>query len=60
MIPGTYRFNMWWWPSLGYTPAGVELWNAMRGIDYLESRKEVDPRRIGVTGHLRLVARVGH
>jgi dipeptidyl aminopeptidase/acylaminoacyl peptidase len=47
---GTSRFGMWWWLSLGYTPAGVELWNAMRAIDYLESRKEVDRKRIGVTG----------
>lgn len=47
---GTHRFNMWWWVSLGYTPAGVELWNGMRAIDYLETRKEVDSRRIGVTG----------
>ncbi len=47
---GTSRFNMWWWPALGYTPAGIELWNGMRGIDYLVSRPEVDPERIGVTG----------
>jgi hypothetical protein len=47
---GTSRFNMWWWVSLGYTPAGIELWNAMRAIDYLETRKEVDRKRIGVTG----------
>ncbi|MFO0877184.1 MAG: prolyl oligopeptidase family serine peptidase [Gemmataceae bacterium] len=47
---GTARLDMWWWVSLGYTPAGVELWNALRGIDYLVSRKEVDPKRLGVTG----------
>ncbi len=47
---GTYRRGMWWWQSLGYTPAGVELWNAMRALDYLETRKEVDPKRMGVTG----------
>lgn len=40
----------WWWNSLGYTPAGVEAWNCVRAIDYLQSRKEVDPERIGVTG----------
>ncbi len=47
---GTARLNMWWWQTLGYTPAGVECWNAMRALDYLESRREVDPRRLGVTG----------
>ncbi len=47
---GTYRFEMWWWVSLGYTPAGIELWNAMRALDYLETRKEIDAKRLGVTG----------
>ncbi len=47
---GTNHLGMWWWASRGYTPAGVELWNAIRGIDYLESRPEVDRKRIGVTG----------
>jgi hypothetical protein len=47
---GTYSFGMWWWQARGYTPAGVECWNAIRGIDYLQSRKEVDGSRIGVTG----------
>jgi dienelactone hydrolase len=47
---GTYRYGMWWWQTVGYTPAGVECWNAMRALDYLETRKEVDPKRLGVTG----------
>jgi len=47
---GTYRYKMWWWNSRGYTPAGVEAWNCIRALDYLESRKEVDTNRIGVTG----------
>jgi len=47
---GTYRYNMWWWNSRGYTPAGVEAWNCVRALDYLETRKEVDAGRIGVTG----------
>jgi cephalosporin-C deacetylase-like acetyl esterase len=47
---GTYREGRWWWHSRGYTPAGVECWNGVRGIDYLLSRPDVDPDRIGVTG----------
>ena len=47
---GTYNQNRWWWHSRGYTPAGVECWNGVRGIDYLVSRPDVDPERIGVTG----------
>lgn len=47
---GTFDHNMWWWQTLGYTPAGVECWNAMRALDYLETRAEVDRNRIGVTG----------
>ena len=47
---GTHNLNMWNWLSLGYTPAGVEVWNAMRGVDYLISRPEVDAKRIGLTG----------
>jgi dienelactone hydrolase len=47
---GTYRENMWWWNSRGYTPAGVEAWNAIRSLDYLQSRPEVDGKRLGVTG----------
>ncbi len=47
---GTYREGRWWWHSRGYTPAGVECLNGIRGIDYLISRPDVDPRRIAVTG----------
>jgi dienelactone hydrolase len=47
---GTLRHDRWWWYSAGYTPAGVECWNALRGIDYLVARPEVDADRIGVTG----------
>jgi dienelactone hydrolase len=47
---GTYKLNQWWWQSHGYTPGGVELWNAIRALDYLESRPDVDARKIGVTG----------
>jgi cephalosporin-C deacetylase-like acetyl esterase len=47
---GTYREKMWWWNARGYTPAGVEAWNSIRALDYLESRPEVDASRIGITG----------
>ncbi len=47
---GTYRYDRWWWLNRGYTPAGVEAWNGIRALDYLETREEVDPERIGVTG----------
>lgn len=47
---GTHNLGMWDWLSLGYTPAGPEVWNAMRAIDYLETRPEVDAARIALTG----------
>lgn len=47
---GTYREGMWWWNARGYTPAGVEAWNGIRALDYLESRPEVDRTRLGMTG----------
>jgi dienelactone hydrolase len=47
---GTYREQRWWWHSRGYTPAGVECLNGIRGIDYLIDRPDVDPKRLAVTG----------
>ena len=47
---GTHRYGMWWWLNRGYTPAGVEAWNCLRALDYLETRPEVDKSRFGVTG----------
>ena len=47
---GTYRYHRWWWQSRGYTPAGVECWNAIRALDYLESRPEIDMSRVAATG----------
>ena len=48
---GTRDHGLWWWNSRGYTPAGVEAWFGIRGLDYLCSRPEVDTNRIGITGH---------
>src|SRR5262245_32189746 len=47
---GTLQHGRWWWYSAGYTPAGVECWNAIRALDYLAARPEVDRGRIGATG----------
>lgn len=47
---GLYRYDRWWWLSKGYTPAGVEAWNGIRALDYLESRPDVDVSNIGMTG----------
>jgi len=47
---GVYNQQMYEWYARGYTPAGVEVWNAIRAIDYLETRPEIDPERIGMTG----------
>jgi len=47
---GTHQLGRWWWNSRGYTPAGVEAWNCIRALDYLETRPEVDKTKFGVTG----------
>jgi hypothetical protein len=47
---GTNSKGMWWWLDRGYTPAGAEAWNAIRALDYLETRPEVDKAKLGVTG----------
>jgi cephalosporin-C deacetylase-like acetyl esterase len=47
---GVYNNEMYDWYTRGYTPAGVEVWNAMRAMDYLETRPEVDKGRFGITG----------
>lgn len=47
---GPYSLEMLDWYSRGYTPGGVEAWNAIRAVDYLVSRPEVDAERIGITG----------
>ena len=36
---------------LGRSTARFEIWDGIRAIDYLQSRREVDPNRIGCTGN---------
>ncbi|MGN6272366.1 MAG: acetylxylan esterase [Protaetiibacter sp.] len=53
-IPGSHhglwdlgRFS---WVSRGYSPVASEAWSALRAIDLLCARVDVDATRIGVTG----------
>lgn len=47
---GTYRYGWFHWISRGFTPAGAETWNGIRGLDLLASHPEVDSEKLGVTG----------
>ncbi|GEO23617.1 hypothetical protein CQA01_41510 [Cyclobacterium qasimii] len=47
---GAYNKGWFNWYSRGYNPAAVELWNAIRGLDYLATRADVDMENIGATG----------
>ena len=47
---GILNNEMYDWYSRGYTPAGIEVWNVIRALDYLETRPEVDKTRFGITG----------
>ena len=48
---GTYNEGAFQWISRGYSPAAAEAWAAMRALDLLGARADVDPERIGMTGH---------
>lgn len=47
---GLYREGWHHWISRGYSPAGIEAINGIRGLDLLAQRPDVDPARLGVTG----------
>jgi hypothetical protein len=42
---GGPREQLW-----GLGPLGLQLWNSIRVVDFLQSLKDVDPNRIGATG----------
>jgi hypothetical protein len=37
----------WLW---GASPLGLQLWNSIRALDFLQARPDVDPARMGCTG----------
>ncbi len=47
---GCYDRGWFNWYSRGYTPAGVEVWNGIRGLDLLSELQEVNGERMGITG----------
>jgi cephalosporin-C deacetylase-like acetyl esterase len=47
---GCYREGWFHWYSRGYTSAGIEMLNGIRGLDLLAQRDDVDANRLGVTG----------
>ncbi len=47
---GVYNYGKFDLYSRGFTPAGPETWNAIRALDYLCTRPEVDTTKLGVAG----------
>ena len=47
---GTTSHRLDGWHSRGYTPIGIEVWNAMRAVDYLLTRSDVDGGKLTVNG----------
>ena len=53
IIKGTTEHTMVEIPALlvGWSTATFRIWDGLRSIDYLASRPEVDPKRLGCTGN---------
>jgi dienelactone hydrolase len=49
-VQTSHSFGGWEEELWSFTPLGLQLWNSMRALDYLQSRVEVDGNRIAVTG----------
>ncbi len=47
---GTTSHRLYGWHARGYTPIGIEVWNAMRAVDYLLTRPDVDGDKLTVNG----------
>jgi cephalosporin-C deacetylase-like acetyl esterase len=49
----TGEHDQFGWPAflVGSTTTQFETWDAVRAIDYLETRREVDMKRLGCCGH---------
>ncbi|MGC8668175.1 MAG: alpha/beta hydrolase family protein [Chthonomonadales bacterium] len=47
---GCFREGWFHWYSRGYSPAAVELLNAIRGLDLLANYPGIDGKRLGATG----------
>jgi dienelactone hydrolase len=46
----SHSFGGWDEELWSFSPMGLQLWNSMRALDYLQSLPDVDGRRIAVTG----------
>ncbi len=47
---GVFNQEMYEWYTRAYSPAGLEVWNVIRALDYLETRPEIDSSRFAITG----------
>ena len=45
-----HSFGGWREQLYAFTPMGLQLWNSIRAVDFLQSLPDVDPDRIGATG----------
>jgi dienelactone hydrolase len=45
-----HSFDGWAEDLWGFHPMGLQLWNSIRALDFLETLRDVDSKRIAVTG----------